>query len=163
MKRIVKPSSPKTHLPQGKTGWQGYYRILLGLRDRLLEQKRDHLDQVAEPLEPHSLSLADSATDEFDHNLAFAELSAQQDALYEVEQALHRILDGTFGICQETGKPIRPERLRAMPWTRFCRESAEKLERAGRLPGVRLGTVASVRKRVAAAIKEPAIPGQEAF
>jgi hypothetical protein len=49
------------------------------------------------------------------------------DALYEVEAALSRIKDGSYGICEMTGKPVPAERLRAVPWTRYCRTAAEEL------------------------------------
>ena len=45
----------------------------------------------------------------------------------EIEQALQRIEQGTcYGVCQETGRPISVERLRAKPWARYCKEYAER-------------------------------------
>lgn len=123
--------------------WVWHYGVLLRLRDRLLHERRDHLGQAAEPLEPHSMSLADSATDEFDHDLALSRLSAEQDALYEVEDALRRIVDGTYGRCVETGKPISPARLRAIPWTRFSKEAEARLEEKGAVNHCRLGRLGS--------------------
>ena len=64
------------------------------LRDRLIEERSEALSEAAEPVERHSLHQADSATNEFDHELALSQLSAEQDALYEVEAAMRRILDG---------------------------------------------------------------------
>ena len=125
--------------------WGGHYRVLQELRERLLEEQTDQLKQAAEPLERHSLSLADSATDEFDHDLALSRLSAEQDALFEIEEALKRILSGTYGVCEETGKPIAKERLRAIPWTRFAQEVAARLENEGAVRGSHLGVLGSVR------------------
>lgn len=45
--------------------------------------------------------------------------------LFEIEQALARIENGTYGICDETEELIEPERLRAIPWTRLSIEGAE--------------------------------------
>jgi RNA polymerase-binding transcription factor DksA len=74
------------------------------------------------------MDLADSATDEFDHDMAFSLLAHEQNALYEVNAAIRRIQDGTYGICEETGKAIPDERLQAVPWTRYTREVEERLE-----------------------------------
>src|SRR5438105_6511616 len=50
--------------------------------------------------------------------MALSRLSVEQDALFEVEEALKRILIGTHGFCEETGKPIPAEHLKAVPWAR---------------------------------------------
>lgn len=126
-----------------KRSW--HYRVLLGLRDRLLAERSQRLRKAAEPIEPHSLSPADSASDEFDQEMALSELSADQDALFEVEEALHRIRDGSYGVCQETGRPIPEERLKAVPWTRFSRQVEARLEAEGAISRPRLGQLGSVR------------------
>jgi RNA polymerase-binding transcription factor DksA len=53
--------------------------------------------------------------------------SFEQEALYEIDAALKRIEDGTYGICELTGKPIPWERLEAIPWTRFSLEAQNQL------------------------------------
>jgi DnaK suppressor protein len=60
---------------------------------------------------------------------ALSLISSEQNALYEIDQALRRIRDGTYGICEATGKPIPEDRLNAVPWTRFTLEVEEQLER----------------------------------
>jgi RNA polymerase-binding transcription factor DksA len=125
--------------------WASHYRALLDLRERLLKEQGHQLSQAADPLESHSLSLADSATDEFDHDLALSQLSAEQNALFEIEEALKRILAGTYGFCEETGKPIAKERLQAIPWTRFTKAVAARLENEGAIKGAHLGALGSVR------------------
>jgi RNA polymerase-binding transcription factor DksA len=125
-----------------------------------MNERRRHLEQAAEPLEPHSMSLADSATDEFDHELALSRLSTEQDALYEVEDALRRIADGTYGRCVETGKPIPPGRLRAIPWTRFSREAEAHLEELGAVSHSRLGRLGSVHGPAEVEMTEPGQPNE---
>ena len=46
-------------------------------------------------------------------------------------QAIDRIRNGTYGICEMTGKPIQPRRLESIPWTRFSLEAEQELERSG--------------------------------
>jgi len=125
--------------------WAWHYRILGSLRERLLQARRERLVEVAQPLEPHSLNQADSATDEFDHNLALAALSSEHDALHEIDAAFGRIHDGSYGVCEETGQAIPCARLKAVPWTRFARAVEERLERAGEIRPPHLGALSSVR------------------
>lgn len=125
--------------------WAWHYRVLLGLRDRLLAERVDQLGNAAERLESHSMDMADSATDEFDHDMALAGLSAEQNALFEIEEALKRILNGTYGVCEVTGKAIPGERLKAIPWTRFVKEVEARLEGKGMVHRPHLGTLGSVR------------------
>lgn len=124
--------------------WARHCRNLMALRTHFEAERRGHALAVRQPLEPFSLSMADAATDEFDHALALSALSAEQDALYEIQAALARITDGTYGICEVTGKPIPEGRLRALPWTRFARDIEQQLEREGQAPRARLGAAHSV-------------------
>jgi len=127
--------------------WRWHHRVLLSLQSRLLRERGSLLQTAAEPIEPHSLDEADSATDEFDHDLALAQLSAGQDALYEVNQAINQIHNGTYGVCEETGKLIPAARLRAVPWARFSLEVEERLETKRVLPRAGLNKVASLRRQ----------------
>lgn len=126
--------------------WVWHYETLSSLRERLIQERRERLTEAAEPMEPHSLSQADSATDEFDHALALSRLSVDQDALYEVEAAMKRILDGKYGICEQTGKPIPVGRLKVLPWTRYRKEAANQLERTGVIAPNKLGHIGLGRR-----------------
>ncbi len=55
----------------------------------------------------------------------------EEDILREIDAALERVETGTYGICEESGKRITKARLRAIPYTRYCVESAEKMENGG--------------------------------
>jgi RNA polymerase-binding transcription factor DksA len=125
--------------------WAWHFRVLGKLRERLLQDRRERLAEAAQPLEPHSMNHADSATDEFDHNLALATLSAKQDALHEINEAISRVLNGSYGVCEETGKPIPIARLKAIPWTRFVQEVEARLEKDGDIQRPHLGSLGSIR------------------
>jgi RNA polymerase-binding transcription factor DksA len=140
--------------PPVNAKWVWHHRVLLGVRERLLKERSEQLAKAAEPIEPHSMDIADSATDEFDHDLALSELSAEQDALFEVEEALKRILHGTYGLCEETGKPIPEERLKAVPWARFAREVEARLETEGAVRRPHLGALGSVREELSGDLEE---------
>ena len=75
---------------------------------------------------------AETASDEAERDVIYAELCAEEGALAEVEAALERLRRGAYGVCEETGKTIPDERLRAVPWTRYTREVAERHKRQAR-------------------------------
>ena len=127
-----------------KPEWQKYYKNLLSLRERLLDQMSGLAKESAEEMSSYSLHMADSGTDNFDRDFALSLLSADQDAVYEIEEALKRIEKGSYGVCELTGKTIPKARLDAIPWTRFTVEAQAQLEREGALRQRRLGALGTV-------------------
>ncbi len=99
-------------------------------RQRLLQAKADLLNRVKESRQ--DLTNDDKGGDEADQTvrvLAEAEFLSlherMRSQLIEIESALARIENGTFGVCEETEEMIEPERLKAIPWTRLSIEGAE--------------------------------------
>jgi DnaK suppressor protein len=127
----------------GDTGvprkWKDYYRRLNDLRNLFIEKRRDLVKDATEERPSYSMHLADAGTDTYDQDWALSMLSSEQSALYEIEGAMGRIKDGTFGICELTGKPIEPARLEAIPWTRYSLEGITQLEREGKVSRTKLG------------------------
>ncbi|MFL5926988.1 MAG: TraR/DksA family transcriptional regulator [Gaiellaceae bacterium] len=64
--------------------------------------------------------LGDMATAMYDRELDEGLEEGAQQTLLEIDAALRRIDDGTYGVCEVCGKPIPPERLAAIPWARLC-------------------------------------------
>ena len=120
--------------------WRTHYRRLTELRDHLLGLQRDLARDAKEERPGFSKHMADAGTDSYDRDLALGLLSHQQDSVYEIEQALSRIRNGTYGICELTGKRIPAARLTAIPWTRFTAAAEKTLEKEG---GVRLARLGS--------------------
>lgn len=145
---LAKTRTVSSYTPNGrgkiKAEWQKYYKTLLDLRERLLDQMSGLAKESAEEMSSYSLHMADSGTDNFDRDFALSLLSSDQDAIYEIEEALKRIEKQTYGICELTGKPIPKARLNAIPWTRFTVEAQAQLERDGVLRHKRLGQLGSV-------------------
>lgn len=127
-----------------KAEWTPYYENLLELRDRLLLQMSGLAKESAQEMSSYSLHMADSGTDNFDRDFALSLLSSDQDAIYEIEEALKRIERNTYGVCELTGKPIPRVRLDAIPWTRFTVGAQAQLEKDGALRQRRLGVLGSV-------------------
>lgn len=137
-----------------KSEWNKFYQNLLGLRERLLRQMNGLAKESAEEMASYSLHMADSGTDNFDRDFALSLLSSDQDALYEIEEALKRIEKATYGICELTGKSIPKARLEAIPWTRFTVEAQAQLEREGALRQKRLGALGTIDSAGAVEIEE---------
>jgi len=110
-----------------KPEWAKYYKILLDLREQLIRQMNGLAKESAQELPGYSLHMADSGTDNFDRDFALSLLSSDQDAVYEIDEALKRIERNTYGICELTGKPIPKARLDAIPWARFTVEAQAQL------------------------------------
>jgi RNA polymerase-binding transcription factor DksA len=127
-----------------KSEWQKYYQHLVELRDQLRRQMDGLAQESAQELAGYSLHMADSGTDNFDRDFALSLLSSDQDAIYEIEEALKRIEKKTYGVCELTGKTIPKARLEAIPWTRFTVEAQAQLEKDGALKSRRLGQLGTI-------------------
>jgi DnaK suppressor protein len=115
---------------------------LLQLRDSLLDSmmgvSRDTLRSRAEGSEASAFGMhqADAGSDAYDRDFALSLLSQEQDALYEIEEALKRVDAGTYGVCEMSGKAIPHARLEAIPFARFtveCQTQIEKQKKAMRV------------------------------
>jgi RNA polymerase-binding transcription factor DksA len=119
--------------------WREHFDRLTELRDQLLRRRAEStLDALSEQ-PSFSTHMADAGTDTYDRDLALGMLSSEQDALYQVDQAIDRIRNGAYGMCELTGRPIEKARLQAVPWTRFSAAAETQVEREGSLKRTRLG------------------------
>jgi RNA polymerase-binding transcription factor DksA len=73
--------------------------------------------------------MADAGTDNWDREFALSLISSDQDLLKEVDDAIDRIREGTYGICEASGEPIAESRLKAIPWTRYTVEAQKEMEK----------------------------------
>jgi RNA polymerase-binding transcription factor DksA len=149
-------NSPKPRNGQGsiKPEWVKYHKILIDLREQLTNQMSGLAKESAEEMAGYSLHMADSGTDNFDRDFALSLLSSDQDAVYEIDEALKRIERNTYGVCELTGKAIPKARLDAIPWTRFTVEAQAQLEREGALRQRRLGALGSLEGGASPEIEE---------
>lgn len=118
---------------------------LVELRDSMLNMiegvSQESLRQRSEGGDASAFGMhqADAGSDAYDRDFALSLLSQEQDALNEINEALTRIENGTYGICEMSGKRIPEVRLEALPFTRFTVECQEQIERQqmggrGRMP-----------------------------
>jgi RNA polymerase-binding transcription factor DksA len=117
--------------------YKRYYRLLVDLRSHLTEDIERHSEETlkrsakddAGDLSAYGQHMADAGTDTFDRDFALSMVASEQEALAEIDSAIKRINDGTYGICEITQKPIAKERLLAVPFTRYSAEAQKGLER----------------------------------
>lgn len=79
-------------------------------------------------LSGYSFHMADAATDSFDTEINLGLASNSQGILNEIDDALKRIEEGTYGICERYEEPIPIERLKVMPYARYCIKAQEEIE-----------------------------------
>ena len=89
--------------------------------------KKSRLDATGD-LSSMPIHMADIGTDNYEQEFALGLMDSERKLLRELDDALGRIEQGTYGICEGTGKPILKARLEAQPWARYCVEYARKLE-----------------------------------
>ena len=117
--------------------YKRYYKLLFDMRRQLTEGiarhseeslKRSAKDDVGD-LSAYGQNMADGGINTFDRDFVLSLVSSEQEALVEIDGAIKRIYDGTYGICENTGKPIAKERLLAVPFTRFSAEAQKEIEK----------------------------------
>ncbi|HLO41879.1 MAG TPA: TraR/DksA family transcriptional regulator [Phycisphaerales bacterium] len=119
--------------PFGKKELAHFRQILLQKRAELVG---DVSSMESEALKGESGSLssvpqhmAEQGSENYDQSLSLDLAAADRKLIREIDDALARIDNGTYGICELTGKPIRLERLEELPWARYSIEAARDLER----------------------------------
>jgi len=114
-----------------------YFKLLVDLRMSLTEGIERHSEETLKrsakddtgDLSSYGQHMADAGTDTFDRDFALSMVASEQEALSEIDAAIKRIHDGTYGVCEITQKPIAKDRLVAVPFTRYSAEAQKDLER----------------------------------
>lgn len=113
---------------------------LLRFRSILLRKRAELIGDVSmmesEALKGESGSLsnlpqhiAEQGSEAYEQSLSLDLAAADRKLIKEIDDAIKRIDEGTYGICELTGKPIKAERLEELPWARYSIEAARELER----------------------------------
>jgi len=114
-----------------------YRNILLELKERTLKElntlENDTLGKSQKDfsgdLSGYSLHMADVGTDTFDREFALGLASNQQQLLYDIDEALKRIEEDAYGICEMCEKPLTLKRLKALPFAKLCVKCQEDIEK----------------------------------
>jgi DnaK suppressor protein len=100
---------------------------------KILETKRDELEQIVRKRDAITIEKSADALDEVQHaaerELAIRNLDRESQLLRSVRSALRRIEEGSFGICLHCEEEISPKRVAAVPWTSLCIQCQEQADR----------------------------------
>lgn len=116
--------------------WKKYYNLLIDLRKhhsagvekRSEEVLKRSVKEDSGDLSSYGQHLADAGSESFERDMTYNILSNEKETLAEIDEAIKRIKNGTYGICEVTGMPIPDERLSAIPFTRYTKEGQERKE-----------------------------------
>jgi RNA polymerase-binding protein DksA len=86
----------------------------------------DEVEEIAATSDNH---LGETATATLGREIDYTLGENSEQVLAEINAALKRIEDGTYGQCKRCGTEISPERLEAHPWASLCIDDARKAER----------------------------------
>ena len=109
-----------------------YQSRLRDIRSDLVDEFQSDADAIAQDVQPPGdvtsvpTHPADQDSEGVMERVGLGEI--ERDRLEEIDEALQRIDEGTFGTCQSCGNEISQERLDAVPYTAYCISCAEKME-----------------------------------
>ena len=130
--KIVKPARAfsKEELAFFRDQLQQHLELIQGNLNALAGDnlKRSPIDASGD-ISAHSTHMADQGTDNFDRELALNLASSRQDSIYDIEDAIRRIDDGTYGACESCGCAIERPRLKALPFAKKCMACQNAAER----------------------------------
>ena len=133
-KKTSQSRAKKTRLTAGDT--EHFKQMLLEKRREIVMNvnemedealKKSRLDASGD-LSSMPIHMADIGTDNYEQEFALGLMDSERKLLKEIDDALQRIEQRTYGICEGTGKPIAKARLEAQPWAKYCVEYARMLE-----------------------------------
>ncbi len=111
-----------------------FFKKLLLERRRVLAGDVNHLEEGAfrkskdDAATLDISNFADLGTDNFEQDFMIGLIENSEETLREIDAALQRIEDRTYGICEEGNHPIGKDRLKILPWARLCIECQRKAE-----------------------------------
>ncbi|UCG35767.1 MAG: TraR/DksA C4-type zinc finger protein [Candidatus Omnitrophota bacterium] len=144
-KKILKPikakKPAKIKTPYSKRELKSFRELLLNLKEDVLERIREMSEdtlmksrkELSGDISGYSIHLADMASDNYERDFNLGLVSNERRLLLEIDEALKRIEEETYGICVLSGKPISKTRLKVIPYAKYCKNVQEKLEREGKL------------------------------
>jgi len=120
-----------------KKNLEYFKKLILKRKDELIEGIKHSLEETlkkspreaAGDISGYALHMADLATDTYDREFSLDLASKERKLLYEIDEALKKIEEGGFGICEECKSPISITRLKAIPYSCLCLKCQEAKEK----------------------------------
>lgn len=137
------PRSKRTKTPLTKAKLDRYRALLLAKRAELFgdleSMENEALRSGSGGLSNTPQHLAEQGSESYDQSLSLNLAAQDRRVIREIDEALKRIDDGTYGLCELTNQPISEERLDEIPWARYTIEAARQIEARGGNPATFLG------------------------
>lgn len=132
------PKSRRTKSPFSKSKLDAFRALLIAKRAELLgdveSMENEALRSGSGGLSNTPQHLAEQGSESYDQSLSLNLAAQDRRLIKEIDDALARIEDGTYGLCELTNQPISEERLEELPWARYTIEAARQLESRGLRP-----------------------------
>lgn len=110
-------------------------KMLIEIRDEILgkiaEEMGSKLEEDPRMSTLSTLDIGDLSQLDIDEDIDYTLLNRQIERLHQVEEALDRLEEGTYGVCEDCGMPIKMERLKALPFTTYCVDCQSRREQIG--------------------------------
>ena len=130
---VAEVSKVESKCPFNKRELERYRQMLLRKRGELVgdisTMENEALRGQSGALSNSPNHMAEQGSEAYDQALSLDLAAADRKLIREIDDALVRITEGTYGLCQLTGKPIKAERLEELPWARYSIEAAREMER----------------------------------
>lgn len=118
-----------TKSPFTKKELQEFKELLLQKKATLIKEIQGQSDEVANEKLDEPGDLVDMATELLEQEMNLSLTSAELNSLKEIDEALERVENGTYGLCIDSGEPINKARLKAIPEAKRTLEAQEKFDK----------------------------------
>jgi DnaK suppressor protein len=125
--RTEKAKVAATEVPQER--FQALRKRLEAQRDEIINMYKQDLRAGQESADDGTEDIVDRANNHYNRELMFSLSDTERNTLLQIENALRRMDEGTYGRCANCGRDIALPRLEALPWARFCVDCQELAEK----------------------------------
>jgi DnaK suppressor protein len=125
--RTEKAKVAAAEVPQER--FQALRQRLEAQRDEIINMYKQDLRAGQESADDGTEDIVDRANNHYNRELMFSLSDTERNTLLQIENALRRMDEGTYGRCANCGRDIALPRLEALPWARFCVDCQELAEK----------------------------------
>jgi DnaK suppressor protein len=126
---VARADKVKAAVEVPQDGFQALRQRLQKQRDEILSMYKQDLRAGQESADDGTEDIVDRANNAYNRELMFSLSDSERNTLLQIENALRRMDEGTYGRCANCGQNIAIARLEALPWARFCVDCQELAER----------------------------------
>jgi DnaK suppressor protein len=123
------PSTTARAARMPKRELEKYRRLLQEKKNGLMAELAKTKSAEEETTEESTQDIADKAVSSYTREFLYSLNDSERNTVQQIDQALSRIEDGTFGFCLNCGTPMNEKRLTAIPWSRHCVDCQELAEK----------------------------------